>query len=67
MGSGPGFAACAFAEALSFAHVTALDPTPLFVERTGERARQRGVGDRVSGRVGDIDSCLDALPKADLV
>ena len=67
VGAGPGFAACAFAEALPSARVTALDPTASFLERTRERARERGVADRLSTHEGDIDSSLSALASADLV
>lgn len=67
VGAGPGFAACAFAEFLPGAHVSALDPTSTFLTRTQERATERGVTDRLSTHEGDIDSGLDALASADLV
>jgi SAM-dependent methyltransferase len=67
VGSGPGFAACQFAEGLPGAVVTALDPESAFVESTTRRARARGLGGRVSARIGGIPTALPEVALADIV
>lgn len=67
VGSGPGYAACTWAQTVPSAHVAALDPIPVFLERTRQRADEFGLGGRVSTHAGDIESTLPTLPRADLV
>jgi SAM-dependent methyltransferase len=67
VGAGPGFAACVFAEAVGNAQVVALDPSQALLDRARSRALERGVGDRLTVRLGRIGDDLDDLGPADLV
>ncbi|MGF1618582.1 MAG: class I SAM-dependent methyltransferase [Acidimicrobiia bacterium] len=67
VGSGPGYAACAFAEFFPDARITALDSTLPFLESAEQRARSLGVGDRVALCHGELESVIGDLAFADLI
>jgi SAM-dependent methyltransferase len=67
IGSGPGVAACTLAELLPEATVLAVDGSPELLDLAGERATQRGLGDRVGTRRTALPDGLAGLPAADLV
>lgn len=67
VGSGPGFATCAFAAILPGADVTAIDPTPEFLDRTRHRAAEDGVADRVTTHLGGLQDAAGSISPADLV
>ncbi|MEU1366926.1 class I SAM-dependent methyltransferase [Streptomyces sp. NPDC005803] len=67
IGSGPGVISCLLAEAFPEAEVVAVDGTPALLERTRDRARRLGLGDRVTTRHADVEADLAELGQADLV
>ncbi|MGA4954630.1 class I SAM-dependent methyltransferase [Streptomyces lavendulocolor] len=67
VGSGPGVLSCLLAEAFPYAEVVAVDATPELLERTRERARAAGLGERVTTRRADLPDGIAALGGADLV
>ncbi|MFH8366872.1 class I SAM-dependent methyltransferase [Streptomyces sp. NPDC018031] len=66
VGSGPGVAACLFAQALPAARVLAVDGEDALLRRTRERAARTGVADRLGTLRADLP---DGLPagQADLI
>jgi SAM-dependent methyltransferase len=67
VGSGPGVAACAFAELLPGAEVVAADGTPELLDLALERAGERGLGDRFRIHPTVFPDGLKELPAADIV
>lgn len=67
VGSGPGVAACMFAELLPSATVTAVDGTRAFLDAASRRAVRLDVADRVQIHHADLDDALDLRTRADLV
>ncbi|WP_336322002.1 class I SAM-dependent methyltransferase [Streptomyces lavendofoliae] len=67
VGSGPGVLSCLLAEAFPYAEVVAVDATPELLERTRERARAAGLGERVTVRRADLPEGIAGLGGADLV
>lgn len=67
VGSGPGYATTALAQRFAEAQVTAVDPTPEFLDRAMQRAQTHGVEDRVSTHRSTLDGAVGVLPEADLV
>jgi SAM-dependent methyltransferase len=66
-GCGPGVVTCALAGTFGAAHVTGVDSAPQLLERLRRRADDAGLGARVEGVEGDLDTDLPQLPPADLV
>lgn len=67
VGSGPGVAACMFAELVPGATVTAVDGTRAFLDAASVRAERLGVADRVHTHHADLHEALDLRTPADLV
>jgi SAM-dependent methyltransferase len=67
VGSGPGVAACAFAQLLPQARVLAVDGAAPLLAMARERASRLGVGDRLATRQAALPEGLADLPQADLV
>jgi SAM-dependent methyltransferase len=67
VGAGPGVAACLLATALPEAAVLAYDPTRALLDRALERARERGLQDRVHVHQGSIGPELADLDPAELI
>lgn len=67
VGSGPGVAACSFAQLLPQAHVLAVDGAAPLLALAQERATRLGVGDRLTTREVSLPDGLVGLPPADLV
>jgi SAM-dependent methyltransferase len=67
VGSGPGVAACRFAQLLPDAHVLAVDGAVPLLAMAQERATVLGVGERVTTREVSLPDGLTDLPHADLV
>lgn len=67
IGSGPGVAACQFAEALPEADVVAFDANQALLDRALERATQRRLQDRLTVHQGMIGPGLADLEPAELV
>jgi SAM-dependent methyltransferase len=67
VGSGPGVAACRFAQLLPNAHVIAADGAAPLLAIARERADRLGVGDRFTTREVALPDGLAELPPADLV
>jgi SAM-dependent methyltransferase len=67
IGSGPGVAACSFAELLPQAQVIAVDGAAPLLALARERAGRLGLGDRLSTREVELPAGLAGLPQADLV
>lgn len=67
VGSGPGVAACRFAELLPSARVLAVDGAAPLLALARERAERLGVGDRLATREVSLPADLADLPPADLV
>ena len=67
VGSGPGVAACAFAQLLPQARVLAADGAAPLLAMAEERASRLGVGDRLTARLVSLPEGLADLPRADLV
>lgn len=67
VGSGPGVAACRFAELLPDAQVLAVDGAEPLLAMARERASRLGMGDRFSAREVSLPDGLADLPQADLV
>jgi SAM-dependent methyltransferase len=67
VGSGPGVAACTFAQLLPHSHVVAADGALPLLAMADERAGQLGVGERFTTRQVSLPEGLADLPRADLV
>ncbi|MEU8503932.1 class I SAM-dependent methyltransferase [Streptomyces brevispora] len=67
IGSGPGVIACLLAEVFPEAEVVAVDGTPALLERTRDRARRLGLGDRVTTLHADLPGDLGRAGEADLI
>ncbi|WP_371633936.1 methyltransferase domain-containing protein [Streptomyces sp. NBC_01259] len=67
IGSGPGVVACLLAEVFPEAEVVAVDGTPALLERTRDRAKRLGLGDRVTTLHADLPAELDRAGEADLI
>jgi SAM-dependent methyltransferase len=67
VGSGPGVAACTFAQLLAHAHVLAVDGALPLLALADERAARLGVADRFTTRQVSLPEGLTDLPRADLV
>lgn len=67
VGSGPGVAACSFAELLPKAEVVAADGAPELLELARDRAQRLGIGDRLRTVHTDLPDGLATLPPADIV
>lgn len=67
IGSGPGVASCAFAEAFPHALVTAADSSPAMLERATARAERLGVGERVRVVRAELPDDVGGLGTADVV
>jgi SAM-dependent methyltransferase len=67
VGSGPGVAACRFAQLLPNARVLAADGAPPLLAMAHERANRLGVGDRLTTREVSLPDGLSGLPRADLI
>lgn len=67
IGSGPGVVACLLAEVFPDAEVVAVDGTPALLERTRDRARRLGLGDRVTTLHADLPAELGRAGEADLI
>lgn len=67
VGSGPGVAACTFAELLPGAEVVAADGAPDLLDLALERAAQRGLADRFRVHPTALPDGLTKLPAADIV
>lgn len=67
VGSGPGVAACRFAELLPNARVLAADGAAPLLAMAHERAARLGVGDRLTTREVSLPDGLAGLPPADLI
>ena len=67
IGSGPGVAACTFAELLPGAAVLAVDGTPELLALARDRADRLGVGERLRTREAMLPGGLADLPPADIV
>ncbi|MFD0025626.1 class I SAM-dependent methyltransferase [Streptomyces sp. NPDC058382] len=67
IGSGPGVIACLLAEAFPQAEIVAVDGTPALLERTRDRARRLGLGDRVTTLHADLPAELERAGEADLI
>ena len=67
VGSGPGVAACRFAELLPSARVLAVDGAAPLLALARERAERLGLGDRLATREVSLPAGLADLPPADLV
>jgi SAM-dependent methyltransferase len=67
VGSGPGVAACRFAQMLPNASVLAADGAPPLLAMAHERAARLGVGDRLTTREVALPDGLSGLPPADLI
>ena len=66
LGSGPGVATTALADAFPDARVVALDRAPALLRQARERADRLGVGDRVTTVTGDLEAGLGAVEPVDL-
>lgn len=67
VGSGPGVAACRFAQLLPGATVLAADGAPPLLALARERAQRLGLGDRIATREVKLPEGLADLPRADLI
>ncbi|MFJ4965167.1 class I SAM-dependent methyltransferase [Streptomyces sp. NPDC088729] len=67
VGSGPGVVTCLLAEVFPGAEVVAVDPAPVLLERTRDRARRLGVGDRVRTLEAELPQDAARLGEADLI
>ena len=67
VGSGPGVAACRFAQLLPQARVLAVDGAVPLLAMAQERATRLGVGERLTTRQVSLPEGLAELPQADLV
>ena len=67
VGSGPGVASTAFANAFPGAVVTAADSSPGMLARAAARAERFGLGDRVRTVITELPGGLAALEPADLI
>ena len=67
VGSGPGVAACSFAEMLPKAEVVAADGAPELLELARDRAHHRGLDGRVVTREIALPEGITELPPADIV
>jgi SAM-dependent methyltransferase len=67
VGSGPGVAACRFAQLLPNARVLAADGAPPLLAMAHERAARLGVADRLTTREVTLPDGLAGLPRADLI
>jgi SAM-dependent methyltransferase len=67
VGSGPGVAACAFAQMLPQARVLAADGAAPLLAMAAERASRLGVRDRLATRRVSLPEGLADLPQADIV
>src|SRR4051794_39504764 len=67
IGSGPGVAACTFAELLPGAQVVAVDGAPELLRLARDRAERLGVGKRLQTRQATLPDGLADLPPADIV
>lgn len=67
IGSGPGVAACRFAQLLADARVLAVDGAGPLLDLADERAAALGVHDRVSTRLTPLPEGLSDLEPADLI
>jgi SAM-dependent methyltransferase len=67
VGSGPGVAACAFAQLVPPAQVIAVDGAAPLLALARERAERLGVGDRLTTREVSLPDGLTGLPQADLI
>ena len=67
VGSGPGVAACSFAEMLPKAEVVAADGAPELLELARDRAHHRGLDGRLRTREIALPEGLTDLPAADIV
>jgi SAM-dependent methyltransferase len=67
VGSGPGVAACTFAQLLPQAQVLAVDGAAPLLAMARERAELLGVGDRLTTREVSLPDGLAGLPPADIV
>ena len=67
VGSGPGVAACRFAQLLPGATVVAADGAAPLLALARERAERLGVGDQVATREVRLPEGIAGLPRADLI
>jgi SAM-dependent methyltransferase len=67
VGSGPGVAACRFAQLLPGATVVAADGAAALLALARQRAEQLGLGDRVTTREVKLPDGLADLPRADVI
>jgi len=67
VGSGPGVAACRFAQLLPGATVVAADGAAPLLALTRERAERLGLGDQVATREVRLPEGIAGLPRADLI
>jgi SAM-dependent methyltransferase len=67
VGSGPGVAACRFAQLLPGATVLAADGAAPLLALARDRAQQLGLGDRIATREVKLPEGLADLPRADLI
>lgn len=67
VGSGPGVAACLFAQLFPGAEVVAVDGTAALLDRTAARASRLGLADRVHTLRADLPDGLDDIEPADLI
>ncbi|MET8678542.1 class I SAM-dependent methyltransferase [Streptomyces sp. NPDC004647] len=67
VGTGPGVAACSFAELIPAASVLAVDGSGELLDLARSRAARLGVGDRLATRQVTLPDDLAELPQADIV
>lgn len=67
IGPGPGVGTCELAARFPDAQVVAVDASPAMLDRTKERAGERGLADRVSTHLAELSAGLDDLEPADVV
>lgn len=67
IGSGPGVAACLFAQAFPDAEVVAVDAAETLLDRARARAEKQGLGDRFRTLRAELPEALDTIGTADLI